>query len=90
MDQVPTTRQPFLTGILVASVPIALVLIVSGLRGGSPVAAARLIAPSVIAGIWIGVQASLAATRRNIWGYVWRFLLAWIVVFTLARIVAVP
>jgi len=54
------------------------------------VAAARLIAPSVIAGIWIGVQASLAATRRNIWGYVWRFLLAWIVVFTLARIVAVP
>jgi len=54
------------------------------------VAAARLIAPSVIAGIWIGVQASLAATRWNIWGYVWRFLLAWIVVFTLARIVAVP
>jgi hypothetical protein len=80
-------RHPFLTAIGIAFVPLALVLLVSWARGGSPEAAAKLVGPGVIAAIGVGVQASLAATRWSIWGYVWRFALAWIAVFILVVVV---
>ncbi len=79
---------PFLTAIGIAFVPLALVLFVSWARGGSPEAAAKLVGPGVIAAFGVGVQASLATTRWSIWGYVWRFGLAWIAVFILAVVVA--
>jgi len=87
-------RHPFLTAIGIAFVPLALILLLSWARGGNPEATAKLVGPGVIAGVGVGVQASLAATRWSIWGYVWRFALAWIAVFILFIVinsgVAVP
>ena len=86
MYQTERPNRPFLTAIVVAFVPMTLMILVSWARGGNPEALARLVGPGVIAGIGLGTWASRAAARWSIVGYVWRFALCWVGVFTLGQV----